>query len=198
MNIAIIGAGNMGKLIGSFWKKAGHNVVFGVKDISMILEDFETKSVSDAVNFGEVVLLAVNYWTVNEALENFGAVEGKILIDLTNPYAPDANNPMGFGRTIPENETAHQHIAQKLPSNLWVKTFCSLAGKMLQEKSNSIPKIALGYATNNEAIKPTVERLIAEIGFEPVFVGDLSHSKDLELMGKYAMKTLTKQEFLTL
>lgn len=198
MKIAIIGAGSIGKLIGSFWKKAGHNVVFGVKDVSTKLEDFETTSVSDAVNFGEVVLLAVNYWTVNEALENFGTVEGKILIDLTNPYAPDANNPMGFGRTIPENETAHQHIAKKLPSDFWVKTFCSLAGKMLQEKSNGIPKIALGYSTNNDAIKPKVEQLIAEIGFEPVFVGDLSHSNDLELMGKYAMKILTKEEFLTI
>lgn len=40
----------------------------------------------DAVAHGDVVLFSVPWWGVEETLREAGSLEGKVLIDCTNPY----------------------------------------------------------------------------------------------------------------
>ncbi len=199
MNITIIGAGNMGRLLASLWKQSGHTIAFGVRDPAQVnVEGYEAKPIKDAVKTADAVVLAVNYWKADEALKNLGNTEGKILIDITNPYVPDTKSPMGFSRVVPAEETASQHITSKHPSDLWVKAFSSLAVKLIAEQHHQMPRIALGFALDEGNILPQVERLITDAGFDPIYIGSLSNAVHLELMGKYAMKTLPKEEFIKL
>jgi predicted dinucleotide-binding enzyme len=38
MKIAVIGAGKVGSALGSGWAKAGHTIIFGVRDVNTRLE----------------------------------------------------------------------------------------------------------------------------------------------------------------
>ena len=55
LTIAVIGAGRVGRTLGTKWANAGHHVVYGVRSPSAP----DTASVQDAAAIAEVVLLAV-------------------------------------------------------------------------------------------------------------------------------------------
>ena len=67
MKIAIIGAGQLGGALGRSWAKAGHTIIFGVRNpgggktqppLAEIGASASSVVVPDAVRAGEVVVLA--------------------------------------------------------------------------------------------------------------------------------------------
>src|SRR5256712_328971 len=98
MKIAIVGAGNVGGTLGKGWAKAGHEVVFGVRDPAdpkwkdlLAAAGGPTKAarVRDAAATAEVIVLTVPWGAAEDALKNAGNLKGKILLDCTNPLKPD-------------------------------------------------------------------------------------------------------------
>jgi 8-hydroxy-5-deazaflavin:NADPH oxidoreductase len=60
MRIAVIGKGNIGGTLGSRWRAAGHDVVYGARDGSgQGPGGAPARSIGDALKDAEVVLLAV-------------------------------------------------------------------------------------------------------------------------------------------
>ena len=60
MRIAVIGKGNIGGTLGSKWRAAGHDVVYGTRDGSgQGPGGAPVRSIGDALKDAEVVLLAV-------------------------------------------------------------------------------------------------------------------------------------------
>ena len=88
MTIAIIGAGNVGKTLGTALRAKGHTVIFGSRDPTNRTER-NVKSIADALAGADVVILATP-WQATEALvcEHAGGLAGKIVIDATNPIHP--------------------------------------------------------------------------------------------------------------
>jgi len=93
MNIAIIGAGNIGKTLGSAWTSAGHAVQYGVRapadtKFDALRAEVGTTSVVDvagAIDAAEVVVLAVPGAAIAEVAADHGAhLAGKIVVDTTN------------------------------------------------------------------------------------------------------------------
>jgi len=81
MRIAVIGAGNIGGTLGDKWTKAGHEVVYGVRQPSQ--ED--QRSPADAVAGADVVVLAVPGPAAKDVIRSLGAsLAGKVVIDATN------------------------------------------------------------------------------------------------------------------
>ena len=81
MRIAVIGAGNIGRTLGTKWANAGHQVVYGVRTPGAP----DTASVADAVASAEVVVLAVPGAAAKGVLARLGdALAGKVVIDATN------------------------------------------------------------------------------------------------------------------
>ena len=81
LRIAVIGAGNIGRTLGSKWAAAGHEVVYGVRSPGAP----DTASVADAVARAEVVVLAVPGAAAKDVLATLGAaLAGKVVIDATN------------------------------------------------------------------------------------------------------------------
>jgi len=73
MKIAVIGAGKVGSALGSGWAKAGHTIIFGVRDVNkadlkaLCARTGATALASpDAARQGDVVVLALP-WTVAES-----------------------------------------------------------------------------------------------------------------------------------
>ena len=91
MKVAVIGTGNMGTGLGRQFAAGGHEVIVGSRDPERAKAKAEEIGASghgtyaDAVAEADALLLAVNWWTIDDAISQLGDVDGKIVIDCTNP-----------------------------------------------------------------------------------------------------------------
>ncbi len=93
MQIAIIGAGNVGGVLGKGWARAGHAIAFGVPDPSAAKHRATAEaaggaglfSVPRAVQGADAIVLAVPFDAVGDALGAAGDLAGRLLVDVTNP-----------------------------------------------------------------------------------------------------------------
>lgn len=104
MNITIIGAGNIGGTLALSFRKAGHSVIFGVKDPAI---DFKGKQLADqhaipyyktaeAVKKSEVLVISTPAQFAHEVAKGLGDVSGKVIIDTMNAVFM---KPEGFSNT---------------------------------------------------------------------------------------------------
>lgn len=183
MKIGIVGAGDVAATIGNLWAATGHDVVLSSRHPdkrSKAETSLQIMSVDQAARFGEVIFLAVNYWTVDEAIAAMAAgAAGKLVIDATNPlrYAEGG----GTERVIPEDALVGEIMATKLPRSRVAKAFTTLWTRYLQSQHHrAAPLAAIAYAADATADRETIARLIGDAGFEPVLLGDLSQSRPLD------------------
>ena len=86
MKIAVIGAGNVGSALGSGWAKAGHTIVFGVRDVNKAALKALCARIgataappAEAAGQGDVVVLALPWTTAENAIKVLGDLKGKIV-----------------------------------------------------------------------------------------------------------------------
>src|SRR5205085_2180763 len=96
MNVTIIGSGNVGSALAEALVNAGHRVTVTAKDPSHAdalaekVGAISSHANTDAVAGADVVILAVPFAAVEDvAGELTACVDGKIVIDSTNPLTPD-------------------------------------------------------------------------------------------------------------
>ena len=94
MRIAVIGAGAMGSALARRLVAAGHAVVIGSRDadraraLAAEVGAVPAKSYADAASASHVVVLTVPWRAVREVVPVL-PLDGKILIDATNPHVDD-------------------------------------------------------------------------------------------------------------
>lgn len=141
-------------------------------------------SIADAVGKADVLILAVYLDAIKELLVTYrGALAGKIVVDPSNPIAPDGQG--GFNKTIPADQSSGQLIAALLPEGSeFVKAFGSLAAESLASGANRAPERAVPfYATDYPEAGRVVAKLITASGFSPVSVGGADQSIRIEVGG---------------
>jgi predicted dinucleotide-binding enzyme len=136
MRIAVIGMGNVGSVLGRRWAKAGHAVTFCVRDPDNPKKRAEAQKakaaigpMSDAVKT-EVVLLAVPWRAVPDALRSAGDLSGKVLLDCTNPVTPELTH-----LTIGHTTSAGEEVARLVPNARVVKIFNTNGAKNMADPS---------------------------------------------------------------
>lgn len=187
--VAVIGLGNIGQAVaGNF---ATSNTSFIAADRSSekakeLAEKWNAKpnDIATAVKDADIVILAIPFETIGGFLKEYSTdLEGKIIIDPSNPIAPDENG--GFKKIIGENESAGEINASYLPKNAkLVKAFGTLGVASLAGSSHQTPeKAVLFYANNDETIDAEIEKLIQENGFDALKIGGLDQSIRIEVFG---------------
>ncbi len=92
--IAIIGTGDVGSALGPAFARQGHTIVYGSRDpsrdkvqalVSRTGLDASAASQADAAEEADVVVLAVPGLLVDDITQSLGNLDGKIVIDPTNP-----------------------------------------------------------------------------------------------------------------
>lgn len=201
MRLGIIGSGAIGSTVGKLWIQAGHEVMFSSRHpekLAGLTEEADpaasTGTPEDATAFGETVLLAVNWWTVDEALDAAGdALAGKAVLDATNPYVWRAGG--GLERTIPEGESGVETLSRKVPAALWVKALGHLpAGVLAAQAHRSLEQAAGLYCGDDQGALEIAQRLISDAGYEPILIGPLSVAGSMELGGSLNGKVLSAEE----
>src|SRR4051812_31865897 len=106
MRIAIIGAGQVGTTLGQGWAAAGHEVIYGTRSgAAPAHAGARGDSVRGAVAAAEIVALTTPWAAVPDALAAAGDLEGKPLIDATNPIG--AGFKLAFGHL----SSGAEHVA---------------------------------------------------------------------------------------
>lgn len=188
MKITFIGVGNVGAPLADHLQKLEHSVTIAARNpnspsVQAALSrnaSFKVEPPLEAVKSAEVVFLATPF-TANEAAlsEVSSALEGKILVDCTNPVG--ANLTHGL-----KSERSGAEVVQSfVPAARVVKAFTIYGFENFED--NIYPgygdlKPAMLIAGNDGIAKQTVSTLCQELGWEPVDVGNLSMSLHLEHM----------------
>ena len=192
MKIAVIGAGKVGNALGSGWAKAGHTIIFGVRDVNkadlkaLCARTGATASTSaEAAWQGDVVVLALPWTVAESAVKALGDLKGKIIIDSMNPLAmKDGVLGLERGFTTSGGET----VASWLPDSRVVKTFNQVGAEMMMagDRFGTPPVMFLAgdddtfLAGDDDTAKTTVAQLVSELGFEALDAGGLKQARILE------------------
>lgn len=176
MKIAVIGAGNVGSALANRWTKAGHQVVFGVRDPNKTRAvPIPSKSVKDAIADADAILLAIPFSAAESLLGSSGNLAGKILMDATNPLTADFS-----GLTIGHDSSAAEKIAGWAPGARVVKVFNTTGANNMAEPNYHGQPVTMLYAGDDTAAKEIVATLIRDAGMDPVDAGPLRNARLLE------------------
>jgi 8-hydroxy-5-deazaflavin:NADPH oxidoreductase len=184
--ISIIGSGNMARLIGAKAVAGGNAVeVFGrdpakAAALAKALGAGATTGTFGAAPAGEIVLLAVKYASCAPVVRQYGdALAGKIIVDMSNDFAPD-----GAGLLTPEGTSAAQEIAKAAPASAHVvKAFNTVFGNALAQDR----PLDVLIAGDDAQAKASVSAFTESLGLRPLDVGPLAMARWLEGTGLVMM-----------
>ncbi len=184
MQIGIIGSGSMGLSLGKFFARAGHDLLFGTRTPQRVNEwiaseslSAQTGSYADAAQFGDVVLLVTGWSETQSAIKAAGSLNGKILVDCSNPDGADGCYHVNPARTM----SGAEEIAQWAVGAKVVKTLNHVYGSMLlagPQFNGDRPTVF--YCGDDSAANAVVANLLQETGLDPVDVGSLKSARYLE------------------
>lgn len=204
--IAVIGLGNIGQIVATNLVKGNRSVIIATRTLSKA-QDFAGKlgilakasEISSAIKEADIVVLSVWFSVIKELLVQYEVeLQGKIIIDPSNPIAPDGKG--GFVKAIGEKESAGQILSGLLPKGAKLaKALGTLGAATLANAAHQNPENVLFYATDDASINAAIEELIHDSGFAPVRVGALDQSIRIEVFGdlhEYGVlgKTVTVSE----
>lgn len=181
MRIAVLGAGSVGGALGKRFAEHGHEVRFGVPRPEQHADKRSfaalVGTVAEAAADAEIILLAVPFDAVQDALRNCGNLDGKILIDATNPLRfadGQLSLTMGF-----ETSGAEQ-IAKMAPGARLVKCFNQTGFGNMAQPQYASGKSVMFICGDDEQANETVRALAEEIGFDALAIGKLEVARLLE------------------
>jgi NADPH-dependent F420 reductase len=191
MNVTIIGAGNMGRGIGTRLVTGGHSVTLvdanpetaektaaELKASAKNGARVSTASLSDA-RLGDVVVLAVWYGTNIEIARQLGAkLAGKVVVDIANPL----NSTYDGLATAPDSSSAEDLAGVIASGARVVKAFnTTYAGTLVTGQVAGQP-LDVFIAGDDPEAKNKVAELVQDGGMRPVDVGPLSRARQIEGM----------------
>jgi predicted dinucleotide-binding enzyme len=119
--IAVIGLGNIGQVVAANLVKGNRPVIIAARNLSKAQELAhklgslaKPSDISAAIKEADIIVLSVWFNSIKELLVQYAAeLQGKIIIDPSNPIAPDGKG--GFVKAIGEKESAGEILTGLLP-----------------------------------------------------------------------------------
>jgi len=186
VQIAILGAGQVGSTLGRLWHAAGHDVTFAARGAAgpqalaaELGERAHAASVADAVAGAEAVLVAVPGPAVTDVLQAAGPLDGRVMIDAAN----------SFGR----QQVTLRSLASAFPQARWVRAFNSLSASIMADDNHRKPPWVM-FLSGDEDAKPVAAQLIRDAGFDPVDLGDIDDSRLQDPGSALGLNILTHDE----
>ena len=183
MKITIIGAGNMGAAFVKQLTRAGHQVSVTARDSAKAAQVAAANpgavavATAGAATGADAVVLATGYADAVGALKSVGDLQGKVVIDITNPLTADY-----MGLTLGHSTSAAEEIAKAVPGAEVVKAFNTVFAQVLAEGADfgAGQKVTVFYAGDSERAKQTAKVLAESMGFKTVDAGGLKNARYLE------------------
>ncbi|BBX45038.1 NAD(P)-binding domain-containing protein [Mycobacterium cookii] len=188
-SISIIGLGNMAGALAERAIAGGNAVEIIGRDPAKAKElaaslGGATVGTAGTAPAGDIVILAVPYGSAAAVVSEYGdALIGKIVIDITNPVAPDLT-----GFVTPDGSSGAQEIAKAAPAGAHVvKAFNTLFANVLAAGSAEGRPLDVFIAGDDAQAKAHVSVFIESLGLRPFDAGQLPMARSLENAGLLEM-----------
>ena len=173
--VTIVGAGNMGRGIGTRVVAGGHQVEIVDRDpaeAQQLAEDLGDSAAAldpGAPFGGEVVVFAVYYPGIKDAVQQYtDQLAGKAVVDITNSIDTQTWDRLATPPGTSSAEEVQQLVPQGTPV---VKAFnTTFAGTLVAGEVNG-QQLDVFIAGDDAAAKDKVARLVSDSGLRPIDVG---------------------------
>ena len=181
MHIGILGSGRMARALGAAFGRAGHTVRLGSATPRHTSDDggaaaHEVVSYAAATEHADVVVLASLWEAIPGILDAVPALGARILLDCSNPEAPD-----GRSLVIGHVTSGAERVQALAPQARVVKAFNHVYAEVLDSGPVFAGHRASVMCCSDYAdAKAVVMALAAGCGFDPVDAGPLRSARFLE------------------
>ncbi len=182
VRIGILGAGRIGGTAAGLWSRAGHDVLISFSRdpdelparAADLGDHVGAATPAHAVAVADVVMLAVPWDAIDEALRQAAVLAGKVVIDATNQFGSGAKP--GAGQTVA------QYNAARMPGARYVRAFNTLTSSFQGEASGrpSDQRAVMFLCGDYPEAKRIVSALIEDAGFAPVDLGSAANAAVME------------------
>lgn len=172
MRVAIVGTGVIGTTIGRRWQESGHEVVYGARDpdsghSSERMGGASIQTIAEAMQDSDAVLVAIPGGAIESLLDVYrDTLDGRLLIDASNDTSG------GSFHHIPLFESG-------VPNARVYRAFSTLGWENFAEPVIDGQQTDLFYSGPQGDDRPTVERLISDVGLRPIYIGEGGAGADL-------------------
>jgi 8-hydroxy-5-deazaflavin:NADPH oxidoreductase len=181
-SISIIGLGNMAGVLATRALAGGNAVEIIGRDPAKADElaaalGGATVGAAGTTPTGDIVIVAVPYASAAAVVSEYGdALDGKVVVDITNPVTPDLQ-----GFVTPEGSSGAQEIAKAASAGAHVvKAFNTLFSDVLAAGSAEGRPLDVFIAGDDEQAKARVSAFIESLGLRPLDAGQLRMARALE------------------
>lgn len=182
MDIAIIGAGNVGRALATSFTRSGHSVVITSRDpaeagaVAAATGARTAGSNVDAARVADVVILAVPF-------DSAEAVAAEIRDVVTGKPVVDVSNRMSFGPSGPAIDAGPsnaERLAAWLPEANVVKALNTVFATNQADPVVEGIQLDGFVAADDPEARAAVLGLVASIGLRPIDAGPLGRAQQLE------------------
>jgi hypothetical protein len=183
MKIAILGAGNVGGALAKALARKDHAIVLGVRDpaaskykeMVKALGRGETAGVREAAAMAEAIVLATPWSATQSVIEQAaGALQGKIVLDATNPIGPN------FKLALGHSTSGGEMVAAWAKGAYVYKVFNTTGYNIMEDPLVDGRRAMMLVAGDNDEYKGRVLQLVRDVGFEAFDFGKLENARLLE------------------
>jgi len=194
--IGIIGTGRIGSALARAWVKAGHEVFVSSRHpeqlqglVAELGPHAHAGTPQQAAEFGTVILVSIPYGAMPQIGTDLHAqLAGKVILDTSNPSA----GRDGAMAVDAQKKGAGLTTAELLHSTRVVRAFnCIGAGSLASDGFRKPEQLAIPIGGDDAQALAVAERLVREIGFDPVVIGSLARTRVFDLGQPLATGSLT-------
>ncbi len=193
MKIGFVGAGGMAKALAKKWV-GKHDVILSGRNpektqAAATAVGAKSGTVKEAVAFGDAVVLATRWEDVFTAIDAAGGpavFEGKTVIDISNPVSIET-----FVTTCEDGRSLTEAIAETLPGANVGKAFNMAQVAVWEDPDMTYDgRQMVTLYTADDAADVIIAQLVADVGAEPLRLGDNAHAYQLEAAAAIVIKFL--------
>ena len=198
--IAMIGTGSVGGALGPRFAGLGERIVYGSRTpeaerVAALVErtGAGTKALTPdaAARACDTIVLAVPWFAVEATVRSFGNLDGKLIVDVTNPLV--FGDGIVTGADVPANSGA-EFVQSLAPGAHVVKAFNTIYYTVMAVPETAGGPVSVLISGDDAAGKARVAKLASGIGFEPVDVGGLRTARYTEAMAVLLVNRLVSGE----
>ncbi len=187
VKVTIVGAGNMGRGIGTRVVAGGHEaeiVDHDPADAQKLAQELggNATALDPGAPFGgEVVVFAVYYPGIKDAVRQYAdQLDGKVVVDITNPVDTQTWDKLA----TPPGVSSAEEVQQLGPEGaVVVKAFNTTFAPTLAAGEVSGQQLDVLIAGDDEEAKRKVAQLVTDGGLRPIDTGPLPRAQQLEQLG---------------
>src|SRR5512138_638341 len=186
--IAVLGSGVVGQALADGFLSHGYDVMRGTREPAKLAAwkggagaKASVGTFAEAARFGDLVVLAVKGTAAEAAVDLCGgSLEGKTVIDATNPIAdrPPVNGVLSFFTTL--EESLLERLQRRSPRVKFVKAFSCVGNRLMVNPRVPGGPPSMFICGNDAAAKGQVRAILDQFGWETEDLGQMEAARAIE------------------